>query len=148
MRRAPRGSGRPSSGSSPRDDHHPARRMLEDEVDGVAEDTAPSTATGRAHDDDLALTQLRLVDDRPAGVAGPDDPLRELDAVELCDRRGNIERVVRGPLLFLELSVQRLVERNDDHAERRDRAASVGSEAAGQVDGLFGGPTWLHGNED
>jgi hypothetical protein len=39
--------------------------VLEDEVDGVAEDAAPPPTARRAHDDDLALAPLRLVDDRP-----------------------------------------------------------------------------------
>src|SRR6476620_6229522 len=96
----------PSSSSPPRDYHHSARRMLQDEVDGVAEDTAASPRARCAHDDDLALAPLRVVDDRPAGVAGPHDPLRELHAVELCDRRSDVERVVGSTFLLLELCVQ------------------------------------------
>ncbi len=122
--------------------------MLEDEVDGVAEDTMPPPRARRAHDDDLALPALRLVDDRPTGVARPDDPLRELHAVELCDRRRDVEGLVGGVLLFLEPCVQRQVERHDDHAEGRNRGTSVGGEAAGQVDRLLRGATRLDGNED
>jgi hypothetical protein len=80
--------------------------MLQHEVHRVAENVA-APAAWRAHDDDLAVAARGLVDDRAARAARTDEALDEVDAVQLCDRGGGVERHV-GSLLLLR---QRRVER-------------------------------------
>src|SRR5215218_10721865 len=78
--------------------HHAAGRVLEHEVDGAAED-APATAlqvtARRAHHDDLAVTPLRLVDDRATGATGAHQASDHVDPVRVADRACLVEQVVR-----------------------------------------------------
>src|SRR6266566_6611255 len=71
----------------PRHDHHAGGRVLEDEVDGLAEDRPlrPIRAR-RADDDDLRLAPLCLADDRASRAPGTQQPSDHVDAVELTDR--------------------------------------------------------------
>src|SRR5437660_9295094 len=85
-------------------DHHSGGRVLQHEVDRVAEDTTPPRPARGAHDDDLALAARCLVDDGTAGVTRADEPLGELHAVELCDRCRSVESLVGQALLRLEPS--------------------------------------------
>src|SRR5438132_6792189 len=62
--------------------HHAAGGVLQDVVDGLAEDVAVAAAGG-AEDDDLRLAALRLLDDRPAGAARADDAVDHAHTVRL-----------------------------------------------------------------
>src|SRR5437667_9898555 len=72
-----------------RRDHHAAGRVLEDVLDGAAEDgRTPQCAhlPRCAEHDDLAPRLLCLLDDRLASGAAAQSPRLYADAVELSDR--------------------------------------------------------------
>src|SRR6266446_2809162 len=82
-----------SCGLLSRCDHDPAGRVLEDVVHRLAEDVAVAAAGG-AEDDDLGLAPLGLLDDRAAGIAGPDDAVDHPHTVGLRRRASLVEQPV------------------------------------------------------
>ena len=74
--------------------------MLEDVVDGLAEDVAVAAAGG-AEDDDLRLPPVGLLDDRAARVPGAHDAVDHAHAVELGGRARVVEQVVGRELLVV-----------------------------------------------
>src|SRR5262249_60214763 len=109
-----------SNGLLTGDDHHARRRVLEDVVDGLAEDRLLRPFAARSAEyDDLRLAPLRLADDRAAGASGTQQPPDHVDTVELADRDGRVERLVRGGLSLRQLGIERPRHRPDDYADRR-----------------------------
>src|SRR3954451_1976804 len=99
----------------PRDDHDARRRVLEDEVDRLAEDRAlRATEARRAEHDDLRLAPLRLTHDRSAWASGAQQPPDHIHPVELADCDRSVERLVRLSLGFGKLGVEGQLERYDD----------------------------------
>src|SRR5262245_25271500 len=78
------------------DDHHSARRVLEDVVGRVAEDRRARLASPRrAHDDDLRVALRGFADDRPTGSPVTREPADHVDAVGIAERARAVEQLVR-----------------------------------------------------
>src|SRR5262249_61317402 len=98
--------------------------------------------------DDPRLAPLRLADDRAAGASGTQQPPDHVDTVELADRDGRVERLVRGGLSLRQLGIERQLHRHHDYADRRDRRTALGGEPAGEVARLLRLSPRLHRHED
>ena len=127
-----------SCGLLPGRDHHAARRVLEDVVDGLAEDVAVAAAR-RAENDDLGLPARRPPRRSPGRRCGRGRRGRS------CGRRRRRRPPARRRArrsAFASSSRRSAssgqVERHDDHAERDDRRAALGREAGREVDRLVG----------
>src|SRR6185503_15617705 len=91
----------------PRHDHHAGGRVLEDVVDGLAEDRPLwPVAARRAENDDLGLAPLRLADDRASRCPGAQQSPDHVDAVELADRDPCVEGLVRCLLGLRQLGIE------------------------------------------
>jgi hypothetical protein len=81
-----------------RDDHHSARRVLQDELGRIAKDLARTGSAWCAEDDDFRLPAFDLVHQRTPRTSSAQETRHDAQSIALADHSRAVEPCIRSPL--------------------------------------------------